>query len=1563
MITKMSPPPPVGGGTLRLYVFILTIPLLVLSLVGLSLGIWTSCEPQVTVPPPVSPGGPGTYDILRVGTPTTFLTTLSVSTSPYLLVDSVRQSALFHEYVLVGPGYRKGDPKLVYEGSALAHEEEEILLLLYEEDDITSWKFEPDIVQQNLGKELLWSMMNSSGMLPAMTVVNTTYKEIFKFHTDPGDTGFYNMPYPLPRSLVTVPPFDVIIEFPGESREFRTLKTLIDYFSVGLLRWRYSIAPPVPMRSLFPDLASGMSVWPLEFSDPLNFTEACTDTDQTTFGNDLLCAYQKRFKRLENPCIKDMFLFYLIRGVRGSISEPKKYSAVNKLYITVPMVFELLHHKGWYDLTPVYCPRPEDHEECGEPKDVMLTNDHLLILTDKGLWVSASLNSSRENASLPYILKPLLKFTPIDPCAKFSNFNCSEVGSSMLSRQLMKRQRLFYTPVCHLFQYPYYDDVVILAIDHISQSPDLKEERDVFSIIYSAKPYNDWKILFHARHEYETTEGMMPIKEVIGVFFNHHRRHFDICLLLNDVNQFKTGGNNIIFIIISEWSRENDTVFILPEPTELDFLGYPELHGLLGNGHLEFEFPPSFHMTKLVVNPEPLDVFFLGNQIWVSETGNPFAYISMPYVLNYYGEPSFIDSCSFNHPDRTYICVEKSNEVVLIGRVGLSYSPIPVKYATIIEFNEIMLINVWPVGYRKHIVWSGHFIAGYSGKVMLWYLYNEINLVPLQEEALKNLTSENDCKLIKDPLECQICARLWKYKERKCVPVIEEGDPQFRMMALDPATFQARDTAQDGPLVPYMIDGDKGIIFEAEVPSTIPGFYPDRNYMHGINTGNTIYCRSQTAGTRTIKPPLPISGTCHPLDAQTEQSDCEMYIRHIKKLHREGETIFLEGFRSSLFVHIVKPPPMYPIPTDLIVLIIKGTNHAIVQLDTFWFEPGKHFHFRYGHIGQTLYIPEQFSVLLEGFPAYQTQGDLIHNFTRMVGVATRHFRQGARIQVQPFRAFLINLKTDRYCDFQHRGYQLGAKNNSLELHVAAYDKRRYETDIKRNKDLKLHQSVMNKIISKWPTDGQNTKPMPADPHKITSYQQVEELLLFQGARTIGGEITRRMIINPKLYVPPIRKHFKCEDDPEIWSIVDGGCHLRLFLVDNPVIKQGGGRVSLDKHDSLSFTVKLRSLTPLGKSLTHRPLIGITNTNPKVLQVEKKEQFGGDPQTMDITLTPTGFQKGVATVSVRPFIVSTRCPFSDGGFTIIVQVHRAEGRRLHVNYPIPTCKAKPGEGVQRPWKVDLPTCITRNELLEDDAPEGIIRRPDTPIGQIFFKNLAPNYRPPSLRGAEIPLSRNVYNVHPELPKYKDTYRISKETSVISQCFGKAKRKDCLCSPNDELSDDVLFTDCKRKVYRVKRGHKIEISAEYDRVMRDEDQNAEFFSPKKNWSLFVEEVNDRVEFALSSKRTKYLDTVNNETEYHEGRKYYDMKDLRVTLHGTGLFHFRVGLADFESFDDVTGYFMLFCDDSELNHVQLVVIMLLTITICMVFVFLGFLIVRNRLSSQLPFQTSVKNKVKLE
>jgi hypothetical protein len=83
----------------------------------------------------------------------------------------------------------------------------------------------------------------------------------------------------------------------------------------------------------------------------------------------------------------------------------------------------------------------------------------------------------------------------------------------------------------------------------------------------------------------------------------------------------------------------------------------------------------------------------------------------------------------------------------------------------------------------------------------------------------------------------------------------------------------------------------------------------------------------------------------------------------------------------------------------------------------------------------------------------------------------------------------------------------------------------------------------------------------------------------------------------------------------------------------------------------------------------RPLIIVTNSNPELVNIEKRFQYVRDEnlQSVDITLTPTGTKMGVASLVVRTIVTSLQCD-SPSSMTFIVQVHRAAGRRLYINYP-------------------------------------------------------------------------------------------------------------------------------------------------------------------------------------------------------------------------------------------------------------------------------------------------------
>lgn len=119
-----------------------------------------------------------------------------------------------------------------------------------------------------------------------------------------------------------------------------------------------------------------------------------------------------------------------------------------------------------------------------------------------------------------------------------------------------------------------------------------------------------------------------------------------------------------------------------------------------------------------------------------------------------------------------------------------------------------------------------------------------------------------------------------------------------------------------------------------------------------------------------------------------------------------------------------------------------------------------------------------------------------------------------------------------------------------------------------------------------------------------------------------------------------------------------------------------------------------------------------------------------------------------------------------------------------------------------------------------------------------------------------------------------------------------------------------------VYTVIRGEAVHISMDFDRLMRDEDQY-QFFIPKTNWSVLVTEVNGRSDYSISNETTPYIIAVRNWQQTQSGQHLHDMKKMKFTLHGTGLFHFKVELGEFESFGEVSGYFMVFTIHTKVDN----------------------------------------------
>lgn len=68
-------------------------------------------------------------------------------------------------------------------------------------------------------------------------------------------------------------------------------------------------------------------------------------------------------------------------------------------------------------------------------------------------------------------------------------------------------------------------------------------------------------------------------------------------------------------------------------------------------------------------------------QLWIAEGAGPFVYVSMagfPRLENdtlcspHIGSTSIIKQCSFNHPDKAYVCTNEDQRLIFAGKIGVS---------------------------------------------------------------------------------------------------------------------------------------------------------------------------------------------------------------------------------------------------------------------------------------------------------------------------------------------------------------------------------------------------------------------------------------------------------------------------------------------------------------------------------------------------------------------------------------------------------------------------------------------------------------------------------------------------------------------------------------------------------------------------------------------------------------------------------------------------------------------------------------------------------------------------
>lgn len=242
----------------------------------------------------------------------------------------------------------------------------------------------------------------------------------------------------------------------------------------------------------------------------------------------------------------------------------------------------------------------------------------------------------------------------------------------------------------------------------------------------------------------------------------------------------------------------------------------------------------------------------------------------------------------------------------------------------------------------------------------------------------------------------------------------------------------------------------------------------------------------------------------------------------------------------------------------------------------------------------------------------------------MTGLATRFYREGLRVELPPYKAYLVNFTTSGYCDFYKKTLAVDDNCKQQDFFVELDEQRTNQYAKKLSFAISDHLQVTNAVNSQWeathneknllpfnaeeeyvstggkysdirgPIDDQTSEERTAsgaaEPIRGRSEEEDQEKKERERIHRVGARMFEKLLtLSSPFLVPgkgpihlppkndPLMKDLVCKRE-EGWKITDGGCHIRLYLAKNPVIKQNGGRITLDKHDSLSFTVKLRSLT-------------------------------------------------------------------------------------------------------------------------------------------------------------------------------------------------------------------------------------------------------------------------------------------------------------------------------------------------------------------------------------------------
>ncbi|XP_014667651.1 PREDICTED: cation channel sperm-associated protein subunit beta-like [Priapulus caudatus] len=308
-------------------------------------------------------------------------------------------------------------------------------------------------------------------------------------------------------------------------------------------------------------------------------------------------------KVVSSPCSPDVAAILL----QTSAAHPGVYLAVTRGAFAAGSTY-------WYDLSPSLSDTCRDatKQDCSGLRlvDGVLSNRHLLLLSDRGVFVSESLMQGASGSTLAFTYVNTFHGTSLSQAFQ----NEGDHFQMSHTQFCMDRQHEVYTR----------DLVAVLytgATDHSWQVED--------GAVYSFAPFTTWVPVYTA----ETAPAQL--QAVLSVQHNHHR---DAVTLLYQTNE---GKRHVAVRQLDSVGNLSKKVFFPP-----------------------FSFPDGSLISTLTFNPTSNDLYATGSEVWLSLDGGNFFEKLHPQ------NGSSIASIAMSRNDNS-IVLETSLGVLLYGKTGI----------------------------------------------------------------------------------------------------------------------------------------------------------------------------------------------------------------------------------------------------------------------------------------------------------------------------------------------------------------------------------------------------------------------------------------------------------------------------------------------------------------------------------------------------------------------------------------------------------------------------------------------------------------------------------------------------------------------------------------------------------------------------------------------------------------------------------------------------------------------------------------------------------------------------